>query len=61
MANNQQKSVQVMHRLTVESYQALEKQVVGPGVNSQTSPTEAAYKLGVQAVLKAVRDGWVIG
>lgn len=54
----QVKYIQV-HRLTKEAYEQLEKQVANPGVNSNTTPVEAAYKLGVQAVLQALRKGWV--
>jgi len=50
-----------VHRLTKESYEQLEKQVSNAGVNSQTTPTEAAFKLGIQYVLQQVRQGWVIG
>lgn len=55
------RAVQEVHRLTKESYEQLEKQVSNAGVNSQTTPTEAAFKLGVQYVLQQVRQGWVIG
>lgn len=54
-------AIQEVHRLTKESYEQLEKQVSNAGVNSQTTPTEAAFKLGVQYVLQQVRQGWVIG
>lgn len=54
-------AIQVVHRLTKESYEQLEKQVSNVGVNSQTTPTEAAFKLGVQYVLQQIRQGWVIG
>lgn len=52
---------QEVHRLTKESYEQLEKQVSHVGINSSTTPTEAAYKLGVQSVLQVLRTGWVIG
>lgn len=48
-------------RLTPEQYEVLEKKVSRLGINNQTTPLEVAYNLGVQAVLKELRVGYVIG
>lgn len=47
-------------RLTTAAYHALEKMVPQPYVDNETTPIAAGYKLGVQAVLKALREGYVI-
>lgn len=47
-----------LYRLTPEVYAKLERQCVPPAVVSGTSPIEAGYKLGVQAVLKLLREGF---
>lgn len=47
-------------RLTEHMYIELEKKFPEPRVTDQTSATQAGYQLGVQAVLKALRIGYVI-
>lgn len=49
-----------MVRLTPAAYQALEKMVPQPYIDNETTPIAAGYKLGVQAVLKALREGYVV-
>ena len=50
------------HKLSLESYQKLEASMQSHiGVNDDTSAIAAGFMLGVQAVLKALRKGWVIG
>lgn len=49
-------------RLTKEMYNALEKQLATQlKVSSNTTPIEVGHALGVQLVLKLLRDGFVIG
>lgn len=47
-------------RLTPEVYQALEAKLSRTIVTSTTTPLEAGYQLGVQAVLKELRAGYVV-
>ena len=49
--------------LTPSQYRALEERVVNAQccVSSETTPLQAGYSLGVQAVLKLLRDGFVSG
>lgn len=48
-------------RLTPAAYQALEKQLLADVlVNDKTSEIQAGYMLGIQKVLKVVRDGFTI-
>jgi hypothetical protein len=49
------------HILSDVQYKALEAKLVRSDVDNNTSPIAAGYKLGVQAVLKALRDGFVSG
>lgn len=57
------KEVEV-HRLSLDAYKALEKAVGGaalPIITSQTTALQAAEAVGIQRVLKAIRDGFVVG
>lgn len=47
--------------LTKEQYKALEKQCPGPVPHSDTNPVEAGYLLGIQFVLKKLREGFTNG
>lgn len=47
-----------LYRLTPDVYAKLEKQCASPAVTSTTSELEAGYKLGVQQVLKLLREGF---
>lgn len=47
-------------RLNAEVYAALEKQLPQPHIDSSTSPQQAGFLLGVQAVLKKLREGYVV-
>lgn len=47
-----------IYRLTPDVYAKLEKQCGSPAVTSTTSELEAGYKLGVQQVLKLLREGF---
>lgn len=54
------KQVQYVISLPLEIYHKIEKQFPRPGVTSTTSEIEAGYMLGVQAVLKVLREGHVV-
>lgn len=45
--------------LNEAQYKALEGKVIGPCVNNNTTELQAGYMLGVQAVLKLLREGYV--
>lgn len=47
--------------LSPSQYKALEKQCPGPIPHSETSPVEAGYLLGIQFVLKKLREGFTHG
>lgn len=47
-------------RLNSEVYAALEKQLPQPYIDSTTSPQQVGYLLGIQAVLKKLREGFVV-
>lgn len=51
---------QVMARLPYEVYLGLEKQVALPGLSDKTTPIEAGYAMGVERVLRLLRNGFVI-
>lgn len=51
--------VQQIFRLTPQVYADLEKQVARFDVRSDTSPQEVGFMLGVQFVLRKLRDGYV--
>jgi len=48
-------------RLAPDQYRALERQLPPPSVTNATSDLMAGYQLGVQAVLKALREGDTVG
>lgn len=48
-------------RLTREVYEDLERKVGRVIVTQETTALQAGYQLGVQAVLKALREGYVVG
>jgi len=48
-------------RLTPDQYLQLERQLVGPAVSTATTELLAGYQLGVQEVLKKLREGFTIG
>jgi hypothetical protein len=50
----------VSQRLAGEAYRALEKKMLNVVVNSSTTKLEAAYKLGIAAVLHELRIGYVV-
>jgi len=52
---------QVLVRLDPTQYRRLELQLPPPSVTNNTSDLMAGYQLGVQAVLKALREGYTIG
>lgn len=55
------KSIHQVHRLSKEAYESLEKQLGPIKPTSTTTPIEAGYNLGVQHVLKLIREGYTIG
>lgn len=50
-----------IQRLTPEVYAALEKQLPKIAVTNETSPMSAGMQLGIQMVLRALREGFVAG
>jgi len=52
---------QTIARLDPTQYQALEKQLPPPVVTNATTELMAGYQLGVQAVLKTLREGYTVG
>ena len=55
--DKQQQEVKAIHRLTPEAYRELEKKLPNPA--TPVDGTQAAYNLGIQYVLKVLRDGFV--
>lgn len=47
-------------RLPQHVYESLEAKMAGPVVNQVTTDLQAGYMLGVQAVLKELRNGFVV-
>lgn len=47
-------------RFTPAVYAALEKQCIPPRVTEATTAHHAGYMLGIQYVLKLVREGYVV-
>lgn len=50
----------VVLRLENDQYLELTRKFQTPFVSNDTSALQAGYQLGVQAVLKALREGYVI-
>lgn len=50
-----------MVRLTPDQYRALEAKCPPPDVNNDTTEIAAGMRLGVQLVLKLLREGFVVG
>jgi len=62
LPKEKQLNTQVVHRLSPEAYKALERMLGGaanPAVTSQTTALQAGEQVGIQRVLKALRDGFV--
>jgi len=53
--------VETYVRLDPTQYLALERQMPPPAVTNATTELMAGYQLGVQAVLKALREGYTVG
>lgn len=49
-----------LFRLEHDQYLELSRKFSTPFVNNETSALQAGYQLGVQAVLQALREGFVI-
>lgn len=47
-------------RLTEEQFAALKRQLPPNVVTAQSTPTQAAWQLGVAHVLELLRDGYVV-
>lgn len=58
---NPGKATSIIHRLSPEAYRQLEQQVQAPFVTDKTTDTQAGFQLGIQYILKLLRDGFVIG
>ena len=52
---------QTMFRLSPDAYAELERKVQPPFVQNETTVLQAGYQLGIQAVLKLLREGYVVG
>ena len=50
-----------MHRLSTESYSKLAAKMPPIYVDADTTALQASFQLGVQHVLKQLREGWVVG
>jgi hypothetical protein len=48
-------------RLTKEVYEDLEKKLPAPSVQRDTTDLQAGFQLGIQHVLKLLREGYVVG
>lgn len=48
-------------RLEADAYKSLVAKCPQIAVNNDTSPMQAGFQLGVQYVLKMLREGYVIG
>jgi hypothetical protein len=48
-------------RLTQEQLAVLERKLAPPVVTTTTTELQAGYQLGIQTVLKELRDGFTIG
>lgn len=57
----QPQSTKEVLRLDRDTYAALAAQFGAPIVTDKTTEIQAGYQLGVQAVLTALRQGFVIG
>ena len=59
MADPKAKEV-VTHRLTQEVYKQLESSLPTPVVGTTTTELQAGFALGIQYVLKQLREGFVV-
>jgi len=50
-----------VHRLSSEAYKQLEAKVQPPFVGDKTTDLQAGFQLGLQHILKLVREGFVVG
>ena len=48
-------------RLDRETYDALARQFGNPVATASTTPIQAGYLMGVQDVLRVLREGFVVG
>lgn len=48
-------------RLEADEIRKLEAQLPQPVLNNSTTPQETGYLLGIQAVLRQLREGWLVG
>ena len=53
-----EQKIETVVRLSPAIYSSLEKQLPKPVVTDNTSALQAGYQLGVQAVLKLLREGF---
>jgi len=54
-------NVREVHRLSLESYRKLERELSSPVMGKDTTPQQTGYLLGIQHVLQKLRDGYTIG
>ena len=60
MPPRQKRAVKELVCLTEEQYLALKKQLPPNVVTANTTPTQAAWQLGVAHVLELLKDGYVV-
>lgn len=53
--------IKIVTRLDQDQYNALVRLLPGIAVNNETSPMQAGVQLGVQQVLKLLREGFTVG
>lgn len=51
----------VFVRMSYDVYKDFERQVGAMGVNKDSTVIEVSYQLGIQSVLKKLREGYVTG
>lgn len=58
--SNDTKQVVVRHTITRASYEAIEKSLSNTVVNNADTQHTVAYKLGIEAALKHIRNNYVV-
>lgn len=53
--------VSTHHRLSLEMYKVIEGKVQNPFVGDKTTEIQAGFQLGIQHMLKILRDDFTIG
>ena len=58
--NDPNPNIKIVNVLSSEAYKRLETLLPTPAISDNTTPLEVAHKLGIQLVLKYLREGFVI-